>query len=104
MQQNGTRIERSSQFLMANLGSEVARLYASKDANNGERMAASSTRALHIVSELSAHPELQGRTGEIDILRDILTDAISTAPIYDVTRKDLEAYFMPFALRTLPTV
>lgn len=104
MQQSGTRIERSSQFLMANLGSEVARLYAAKDSNINERVVASSERALHIIDELSAHPELEGRAGEIDILRDVIEDTTYPTPQYGVSSKDLEAYFMPFALRTLQTV
>lgn len=97
-------IERTPNFLMANLGSEVARLYAAKDADNDERVVASSERALHIIDELSAHPELEGRAEEIDILRDVIEDTTSPTPQYRVSSKDLEAYFMPFALRTLQTV
>ncbi len=97
-------IERTPQFLMANLGSEVARLYSAQDAHAAERAATSSVRALNIVDELLKHPELEGRASEINILRTVIEDKTSPAPQYTVSSKDLEAYFMPFALRTLQTV
>ncbi len=89
---------------MANLGSEVARLYSAKDAHAEERIVSSSTRALHIIDELSIHPEMSGHTGEINILRSVIEDTASPAPKFTVSSKDLEAYFLPFALRNLETV
>lgn len=95
---------RTSHFLMANLGSEIARFYRAMDTNAMERALACSERALRIIEELRTYPELRGRTDEIDILSAILQDASSAAPAYKVSHQDLEAYFMPFALRTLHTV
>ena len=90
--------ERTPAFLMANLGSEIQRLYASTDLDHQEE---SCLRAFRIIEALKEHPQLQKRTGELEILGNILNDKKSPHPRLKVTSEDLQAYFMPFALRAL---
>ena len=89
---------------MANLGSEVARFYRALSTNASDRAIESRIRAFHIIDELLASSQMQGHTGEIEILRDVIEDASTVAPKYSVKAKDLELYFMPFAMRTLQSV
>lgn len=89
---------------MANLGSEVVRLYSALDTDAFEKVVESRTRALYIVDELLSCPQMQGRSGEIEILRDVIHDTAEATPKYLVKGKDLEAYFMPFAMRTLQSI
>ena len=86
---------------MANLGSEVARLVRAVESKSLARADESCTRALDIVNELLAHPELKGRTEEIEILKDVIEDISSVMPKYRIKSEELESYFMPFAMRTL---
>lgn len=89
---------RTPAFLMGNLGVEVERFYTATDATRREE---SHARIMRIVDSLRNNAELQGRTGEIDIICDILEDTKSASHKYHVTPEDLQAYFMPFALKAL---
>ena len=88
-------------FLMANLGSDVSQLFSHLE--RGEQLLAVSAagRAQKIVVELLMHPELQGRTGEVEMLQSIIQDTLSGKRLFEVSKNELEAYFMPFALRVL---
>jgi hypothetical protein len=94
-------IQKDATFLMANLGSEVARLYKAIDLKSSQRVEESRTRALRIIDELLLNPQTQGRSGEIKILKDVIEDISTPMPKYLVKSKEFEVYFMPFALRTL---
>ncbi len=89
---------------MANLGSEVARLYKAMDSHSYDRAAESRARALHIIDELLAGPQTKGRTGEVIILKDIIENVSEAEPELRITGKELEAYFMPFAMKTLQNI
>lgn len=88
-------------FLVANLGSELTRLFCLRENGNRRSLAGSRERALGIIERLEQHPELNGRTGEIAILRNIITDCVSENPKYQISAADIEQYFMPFATRVL---
>ena len=92
---------RTPAFLMANLGSDVSQLFSHLE--KGETLLATSAgrRAHRIIVELLAHQELHGRTGEIEILSDIIDDALSTKQLLDVDKDELESYFLPFSSRIL---
>ncbi len=93
--------ERTPAFLMANLGSEVSRVYAAREACDMARIEQSFTRALSILERLREHPLLAGRTAEIEILQDVLMDSATAHPRYAVSKGQFEAYFLPFAQRVL---
>ena len=93
--------ERTPAFLMANLGSEVTRIYAAREARDTARGEQSLSRALSILERLREHPLLAGRTGEIEILHDVLIDSATAQPRYAVSKSQFEAYFLPFAQKAL---
>ncbi|MBA3789342.1 hypothetical protein H0X32_03025 [Patescibacteria group bacterium] len=93
--------DRTPTFLMANLGSEFIRLYVALEGTDLVRIEESRARAMRIIDTLPLHPELKGRTDEIEILRNVLEDSILSKPRYRINKNDLEAYFAPFALRVL---
>ena len=90
--------ERTTAFLMGNLGVEVERFYT---ADSPTRKDESLSRIMRIVDSLKSKQELRGRTGEIDILCDIIADHLKPIPQLQVSKKDLQSYFMPFAMRAL---
>lgn len=86
--------ERTSLFLMANLGAEVSRLLAARERNDETSAKASLDRAESILNELTTLPDMHGRSEELVILRKTLTGKTVT-PLY------LKSYFIPFALRVM---
>ncbi len=93
--------KRSALFLMANLGSEVSRLYGCVEEKEHRRARESKKRALAIIEELKKSPELRHRTEEVRLLADIIEDLMSEPRKYIVKKKDCEEYFFPFALRLM---
>lgn len=93
--------ERTSSFLMANLGAEVSRFLADRARGDDETSSASLARARGIIDKLFSHPEMIGRTGELTTLRAVLDDIMSGSRQFLVSTADLEEYFMPFAMREL---
>ena len=92
---------RTTLFLMANLGSEVSQIFSY--AEKGELKLAESARlrADRIIKELLAHPEMKGRTGEIEILKSVIEDLFARERQFAVNKTEIEEYFMPFALRLM---
>ncbi len=86
---------------MANLGSDISQLFSHLERGETRLATSAAGRARKIVEKLLAHEELKGRTAEIEILRDIIDDALSGKPLFDVSRNELEDYFLPFSMRVL---
>lgn len=86
--------ERTSLFLMANLGAEASRLFSAREVEDNDRITTSLTRAQSILDELSQLPDMKDRAEELLILRRALTEQI-------VTPRYLKSYFTPFALRLM---
>ena len=93
--------QRTIQFLMANLGSEVARLFSFKRKGEFDQARSSSERASKIIDSLEKHPDIHGGRGEVEIMKEIINDAMSVKPKLHVTENELKSYFMPFSLRAL---
>ena len=93
--------ERTSLFLMANLGAEVARLIAARERNNRDEILASLARAEHILDEVTALHDMESREEELSILRDSLKSLAHKQERLSVTPLYLKSYFMPFALRLM---
>lgn len=92
---------RTPVFLMANLGSEISLLFSCKEKGEKEMANGAAQRAEKIMSELLHHPELNGGKREVEILQEIITDSLSPTPQLQIKRKEMENYFLPFALRVL---
>jgi hypothetical protein len=93
--------ERTSLFLMANLGAEVSRLLSAKEKNDTAETNESLARALKIIEKINAMSDMQTRLGEISLLRQVIVDIVEPKPILQASRKELTSYFEPFALRLL---
>ena len=89
---------RTPLFYMANLGAEVARLSAARKRSIDDAKAALS-RCLNIIDEYERVEKSRGGIEEAETLRRVLSDFIKKKRQYSVDAEQLEAYFMPFALR-----
>ena len=92
--------ERTSLFLMANLGSEVSQIFSAKEKNNTNLLASAMTRAKGIILELKNLPDTKNNE-EIDILADVINDLGETNPKYQISPEHLKSYFYPFAIRLM---
>ena len=90
--------ERTSLFLMANLGPEVSRIFSAKEKNNQSLLAAAITRAKLILNELKSLPDTKDNA-EIDILSDIINDFADGEKRYQIPREQLQSYFYPFTMK-----
>ncbi len=90
--------ERTALFLMANLGSEVSRLYARKRKGDTDLIEASYRRAKEILAEVMKKPEMTLRKQELLILEDVFDDVLRDKPKYMVSEDELEEYFLPIAI------
>ena len=97
------RTERSTSFLMANLGSELTRFFALQKQGDRQNAEASANRSYDIILKLSAREDIGGGKREIEILKDIIKDALSDEQKYHITEAELNTYFIPFAERVLLT-
>ena len=88
-------------FLMANLGSEVTRLFRAREEGNGERMRGAYTRACEIVHEIQALPSDKGVLHELLIFQEVLDDAVCEKPYLRIRLESVKNYFLPFALRVM---
>ena len=86
---------------MANLGSDVSQLFSYLEKNDARLAQAAASRACAIIEELLRLPDIRGGAEEVEILRDIIEDAARGARRFEVSRAELEDYFVPFALRVL---
>jgi len=97
--------QRTSAFLMANLGSEVSRILSAKEHGNEVQIRSSFERATRILTEILTLPDMKTRSVEIQALSDLISDITSPKPILQVSRKNISAYFIPFATRVMgPTM
>lgn len=88
-------------FLMANLGSEVERLFHAIGEKNAERMHGAYKRACQILNEVQAFPGTRKVEGELTLLREVLDDSIREVPQLHIRLETVRKYFLPFALRVL---
>lgn len=90
---------RTPLFYMANLGSEVSRALLEYENKDFEKMKNSIVRAKEIISKIEKFPEMQGRTGELEILSSIIEDLNQKK--FELNKNQLLDYFSPFALRLM---
>ena len=93
--------ERTSTFLMANLGSEVSRYLSYIEKKDSVQAQKCRERAEKIIAELKAQPDMSKRTAELVVLEKVLDDFSSDTRVYEVSPTTLRNYFLPFALRVM---
>lgn len=91
-------MERTALFYLANLGSEVNRIFTLKEKGLTREAEGAYLRATDIIEKLLTHPELEGRTDEIKILRDYLEQSL-TSERTEFLKKEWQGYFSPYANR-----
>lgn len=92
--------QRTSIFLMANLGSEVSKIISAKEKNDIIMLDLASTKAKSILTELAQKPETKNNQ-EISILKDIVFDLMNKVSVYSISPKHLKSYFLPFTMRLM---
>jgi len=86
---------------MANLGSEVSRILSAKEHGNEVQIRSGFERATKILTEIMTLPDMKTRSVEIQALSDLIIDMTSKKPMFQVSRKNISAYFIPFAIRIM---
>lgn len=93
-------MERTPLFYLANLGSEVHRIFILKEKGLLKEAEGAYVRAMGIVEKLLSHPDLEGRTGEIKMLKDYLEQSMKSECV-QFLKKEWQGYFSPYANRLL---
>ena len=83
---------------MANLGSEVSRIFSAKENGDIGIFDMAMKKAKSILVELKNLPDTKNNT-EIDILADVINDLGQDKQKYEISREHLKSYFYPFASR-----
>ena len=87
---------------MANLGSEFIRAFLLREKGDEKNAKSSALRCSKIIKELIAGENKTSEVKEAMILEDILRDFMeNNLKNYSISKKDLESYFNPFALRVM---
>jgi len=94
-------MERTSLFYLANLGSEVNRIFILKEKGLLKEAKRAYSRAMGIIDKLLSHPDLEGRTGEIKMLKDYLEQSMKNDRT-QFLKKEWQNYFSPYANRLFP--
>ena len=94
------KTERTSLFFMANLSSEVSRIFSAKENGDLKILQMAMAKAKSIISELKKLPDTKNNR-EIDILADVIDDLGQKNQKYQVSQEYLKSYFYPFAMRLM---
>lgn len=92
--------ERSTLFLMANLGSEIVRCMHFREQKDDERARASAERAFAIIDSILIRDNA-GAKQEAVILKSVVEDCMRAEPRLAVTVEEMNAYFVPLGARVL---
>lgn len=91
-------MERTPLFYLANLGSEVNRIFVLKEKGLLKEAGEAHARANGIIEKLFSHPELEGRTEEVRMLKDYLEQSLESERT-EFLKKEWQGYFSPYARR-----
>lgn len=93
--------ERTSLFLMANLGAEVSRIIAARDRDDAPAVQTALARAEGILREAMNLPDMRSREQELGALGVAIHSLAQGDAPHAVSPAHLKAYFTPFALRLM---
>ncbi len=91
--------DRTLLFYMANLGSEISRALLEYEKKDFQKMQNSVIRAKNIIIKIEKFPEMNGRTGELEILKSIIENLNQKK--FELDKNQLLDYFSPFAVRLM---
>ena len=92
--------ERPIYFYMANLWSEVEKIFIYKEKGENEAMQSALKRAQLIFDKVRSF-ENKSANFEVDVLESVLVDLFSTKRKYFADRTQLSSYLNSFALRVM---
>ncbi|OHB16198.1 MAG: hypothetical protein A2431_02200 [Candidatus Zambryskibacteria bacterium RIFOXYC1_FULL_39_10] len=87
-------------FYMANLGSEVQRIFSWKEKGDKETMQNAYKRATLIIDKIKSFNN-ESANAEMDILQKFFDELILEKMEYSISRNQISSYFNPFALRVI---
>ncbi len=93
--------ERPIYFYMANLWSEVEKIYIHKERGDHAAMISALNRSMPIIERIKKSSD-KSASSEATILEDVLIDVTSPNRKYSVSRSEMSAYLRPFASRLSP--
>lgn len=92
--------ERPLYFYVANLGSEVQRIFVWKEKGDEEAMQNAYKRAISIIDKIKSFKNKSANV-EMDILQKSLEELILSGNEFSLNRDQISLYFGPFALRVV---
>ncbi len=87
-------------FYVANLGSEVQRIFSWKEKGDKEAMQNAFKRSVEIIKSIKDFGN-ESATLEMEILENSLMDLVSREQKLSINRDEASVYFNPFALRVV---
>lgn len=94
-------MRRTPLFLMANLGTEIVRIFSFQEKGDRELANRSAERALKIIAELTTQKESEGAAREAEILKMVVEDSISKETELHNNKREWESFFLPFAIKAM---
>jgi len=91
---------KSIYFYMANLGSEMERVFSWREKGDNEAMEHACDRATAIIDKVDIAPASDGGK-ELSLLKKIIEDIKSNTQNYSIQRNSMRAYFIPFVLKMM---
>ncbi len=96
----GNKTERPLYFYVANLGSEVQRIFVWKEKGDKEAMQNAYNRAVSIIDKIKSFNN-ESANAEMNILQKSLKELILENKESSFNRNQISSYFNPFALRVM---
>ena len=96
-----TTTERTSLFLMANLGAEVSRLIVACQNHDESLTQAAIKRADTIIQQIENNQDIQPRIEEIKLLSQAIHSLTDPRKGLAINPQNLKSYFTPFAIRSM---
>lgn len=93
--------ERTSLFLMANLGAEVSRVISAKERGDDALMQGALQRSESMLQEIEKMPDMQERSAELQMLSQAIQSIVNPASELHIASRNIKSYFTPFALRMM---
>lgn len=93
--------KRTPEFYLANLGSEVPAIFSAAERGDSVAEQSARKRAERIIADYRSVEKRPAAIQEVKIILDIIDDVCGGGKTYAVSKEDMEAYFMPFALKVL---
>src|SRR3989337_1327185 len=94
--------QRSTLFLMANLGSALMRTFSWLQSEEKDLSEVGRKECLKIIDQILTNNDSAGAVAEAGILRNLLISKGDIQLTSNVKRNELEVFFLPFSARLMP--